>query len=100
MSADTERLRGMLADDMAEALYEAPLAWDFFPDSDAAMTISDDGDLLNWRGVNYVRQRPRELSEPEFDDDERFALRWLIRWVALFAFLVGAIAGAVLQGVQ
>lgn len=65
----------------------------------AGLTISDDGDLLNWRGVNYVRQQPREVSGHEFDDDERFALRWLIRWVALFAFLVGAIAGAVLQGI-
>ena len=42
MTADTERLRGMLADDMAEALYEAPLAWDFFPDPDAAIeTVID-----------------------------------------------------------
>lgn len=42
----------------------------------------------------------QQSGNHEFSADERFALRWLIRWVALLAFLAGAAFGAIVQAVS
>lgn len=57
------------------------------------LTISEDGSLLNWRGVNYVKQSTRGDVECEviqsdngpkaMNDAERAAMKALMRGVAI-----------------
>ena len=73
ISRELEKAEGLRKLDAIEQAIAATLGSEFNPDGlPVGLTISDDSNLLNWRGENYVKQST--LGSGNADTDDALAL--------------------------